>query len=300
MNPWTLLLDVIKAGLTFLHSGFAPLAGVHAWGWAIVGLTVIIRVLLLPLAVKQTRSMRAMQALQPEIQRIREKYKTDRTMMRSKPDKYRRRKEKQNEEMMALYKEYGVNPAASCLPLVLQAPIFFALFRVLQNDSLRLAGERLARQPFYMFERLGQGTSGTGVWGWVLIVLMAATMFFTQRQMQGRAQATGQQATQQKLLGYGMPVFMAGVTYTLPVGVVLYIVTTTLWQVAQQAVILRGLGGGGSEQEEDREPTQPREVRARSRSEKAPEQEATGPGGRDGKGRGYEHLPRRAGGSTSR
>ncbi len=234
LAAWEGLVDAIASGLTLLHDAFVPAFGTHSWGWAIIGLTVVIRVLLLPLALKQTRSMRAMQALQPQVKSIQKKYKADRELMRKDPETYRARKQKMNEEMMALYRREGVNPAAGCLPLVLQAPVFIALFRVLQT------GENLVDAPFYVFSPLGERASAD-VWGWVLIVLMALTMFVAQRQMTARTLTGGDspQAQQQKMLLYLMPVVLAFFAWGLPIGVLLYWVTTNLWQLGQQAIILR-------------------------------------------------------------
>lgn len=236
MNPWELLLDGIANGLDVLHRTLEPLVGIHAWGWAIIALTVVIRLLLLPLAIKQTRSMRAMQSLQPKIKRIQQRHKADRDLLKRDPQKYRERKAKMNEEVMALYKEHHVNPAAGCLPLILQAPIFFALFRVLNDQELVLSGDAVAQQPFYVFSPLGEAAKADA-WGWLLIVLMALTMFVTQRQMTGRSTAEGPQAQQQKILMYVMPVFLALIAQSLPLGVLLYWVTTNLWQLAQQGII---------------------------------------------------------------
>ncbi|MDP9022958.1 MAG: YidC/Oxa1 family membrane protein insertase [Actinomycetota bacterium] len=250
MNPWQLLLDVIQEGLTFLHGVFAPLFGAHAWGWAIIGLTVVIRVLLLPLAMKQTRNMRAMQTLAPKVKRIQAKYKADRELLKKDPQAYRDSRQKMNEEVMGLYREHNVNPMAGCLPLLLQAPIFFALFRVLNNAELQLNGDRIAAEPFYVFSPLG-AAANSGVWGWVLILGMAATMFVTQRQMMGRTQMEGAQAQQQKIMLYVMPVFLAVIAQSLPIGVLLYWVTTNLWQLGQQAIIIREVQHEQSAEEVD-------------------------------------------------
>ncbi|MDQ3931260.1 MAG: YidC/Oxa1 family membrane protein insertase [Actinomycetota bacterium] len=232
-SVWQGLLDIIAGGLSLLQGAFEPVFGAHSWGWAIIGLTVVIRVLLLPLAIKQTRSMRAMQALQPKIRAIQKKYKTSREDLRRDPTGYRQRKQKMNEEVMALYREHGANPAAGCLPLVLQAPIFFALFVVLRDDP------HLTDAPFYVFSPLSEAANAD-VWGWVLIVLMAGTMFYTQRQMMARMpRAEGTQAQQQKLMQYAMPVFLALFAQGLPIGVLVYWVTTNLWQLGQQALIIR-------------------------------------------------------------
>ncbi len=235
------VLDAFGAVLTLIHDGVEPLFGVHAWGWAIIALTLIVRVLLLPLAIKQTRSMKAMQQLQPQLKAIQEKYKTDRDMMRKDPEKYRSRKQKQQQEMMALYQREGANPAASCLPLLAQAPVFLALFWTLNGN------EDLTGAPFYFITGATAGglekvVSTAGWPGWLLIVLMSGTMFFSQKQMMARNAATmgdSPMAQQQKILLYVMPVFLAAVSFQFPLGILLYWVTTNLWQIVQQAIVLR-------------------------------------------------------------
>jgi YidC/Oxa1 family membrane protein insertase len=245
-------LGALEAALTFLHDLVEPLAGVHAWGWAIILLTLIIRIFLLPLAIKQTRSMRAMQALQPQIKELQKKHKVDRDLLRKDPETYKARKQKLNEEMMALYQREGANPAASCLPLLAQAPIFLALFWMLRDQSR--PGEPLFAAPFYFFTDFvsqAESTDPTGLaatvsnagWpGWLLILLMAGTMFWSQRQMLARnaaQMADNPMAQQQKVLMYAMPVFLAFISFQFPLGILLYWVTTNIWQVAQQAIILR-------------------------------------------------------------
>ncbi len=235
------VLDLFSGLLRFIHDIAEPLFGVHSWGWAIIGLTLIVRILLLPLAIKQTRSMKAIQQLQPEMKAIQEKYKTDREMMRKDPEKYRSRKQKQQQEMMALYQREGANPAASCLPLLAQAPVFIALFWTLVGEA------ELTGAPFYFFTEATPGglekiVSGAGWPGWLLIVLMSGTMFFSQKQMMARNAATmadNPMAQQQKILLYVMPVFLAVISFQFPLGVLLYWVTTNFWQIVQQAIILR-------------------------------------------------------------
>jgi YidC/Oxa1 family membrane protein insertase len=240
---WQSILDAFQTALSALHSLFAPIGDEPAWGFAIIALTIIVRVLLLPLAVKQTRSMRAMQKLQPKVKKLQEKYKVDRELMRKDPETYRAKKQKLNEEMMALYREEGVNPASGCLPLLAQAPIFFALFSVLRDPTFT----ELQNADFYFFTSyitgepsgLGGLVSAAGWPGWLLIVLMAGTMGWSSKQMMARTQAEGVQAQQQKIMMYVMPVFLAVISFNLPLGVLLYWVTTNLWQVGQQAVILK-------------------------------------------------------------
>lgn len=244
---WASILGFLEEVLTFFHNIVEPVVGANSWGWAIVLLTLLMRVLLLPLAIKQTRSMRAMQAIQPKMKALQKKYQVDRELMRKDPEKYKAKKQKLNEEMMALYQEEGVNPAASCLPLLAQAPVFLALFW-----TIRGMGE-LENAPFYFFTNFisngDAGPTGLGAlvsnasWpGWLLIVVMSGTMFLTQKQMMARTAATGSDnpmAQQQKILLYVMPVFLAVVSFNFPLGLLLYWVTTNIWQVAQQAIILR-------------------------------------------------------------
>ena len=119
-NPLSWLEDAVSWILVQFHSVFGAILGQDsgwAWAFSIVGLVVVIRIALIPLFVRQIKSQRNLQILQPKIKEIQKKYAGD--------------KERQSQEMMALYKETGTNPLASCLPILAQAPIFFALFRVL-------------------------------------------------------------------------------------------------------------------------------------------------------------------------
>jgi YidC/Oxa1 family membrane protein insertase len=292
VNPWHWLLDTLRWALTEFHDLFVPFFGEHSWGWAIIALTLVIRVLLLPLAAKQFKSMRGMQALNPEMQRIRKKYKVDRDLMKKDPQKYKEKRAKMNEEVMQLYQEHGVNPAASCLPLLLQAPIFFALFRILWAEGQRI--DALVEAPFYVFSPLGQ-TANASVWGWILVILMAATMFLTQKQMMARNPASeGMQATQQKVMLYGMPVFLTFIAQGLPKGVLVYWVTTNLWQVGQQTFILwevrreeeakeKGDGKASSGKRATRNPSPPKGSKGKGASSG---QRPTGPKKKKKKGSG--------------
>ncbi len=239
---WDAIKNLIANGLDLLHGWISALPFVsdqNAWGWAIIGLTIFVRILLIPLAVKQFRSMRAMQELQPQIKAVQKKYKVDRSMMRSDPEKYRKLQAKKNEELQRLYKENNVNPAAGCLPLLAQGPVFFALYSVLRDPET--LGGRLSEASFYMFDSLGETASVAGIAGWVLIIAVAASMFVSQKQMMSRQTTAGgdAQATQQKVMLYVMPLMMGFFGYQLPVGVLLYWVTTNVWTMVQQAFIMR-------------------------------------------------------------
>jgi YidC/Oxa1 family membrane protein insertase len=235
------VVNALTQVLVFFHDLVEPAAGVHSWGWAIVMLTLVVRIAMLPLAIKQTRSMRAMQKLQPQMKELQKKYKVDRSLMKKDPEQYKAKKQKLNEEMMALYQREGANPAASCLPILAQAPIFIALFWTLVRS------DDLVGEPFYFVTRyvpdlgLTGPVSGAGWPGWLLIALMSGTMFLAQKQMMARnpAQAEGPMAQQQKIMLYAMPAFLAFISFRFPLGVLLYWVTTNFWQVAQQGIILR-------------------------------------------------------------
>ncbi len=234
---WNGLLDVIEAVLRFFHTAVSPVFGdAAAWGWAIILLTVAVRVFLLPLAVKQTRSQRAMQRLQPEMKKLQAKYKTDRSLMKTNPEKYRDQRQKQQEAMMALYKEHGVNPAGGCLPLVAQMPVFFALFSVLR-DTQRLP--ELQQASFYFVQNLAHTVNQAGPSAWLLVLAMGATTYYSSRQMMANTPATGQQASQQKIMMYAMPLILVFFSLNLYLGVLLYWITTNVWTIGQQWVMFR-------------------------------------------------------------
>lgn len=253
---WNSITGFFGDALALLADLFA-FTGVAQWGWAIIALTLITRILLLPLNIKQTRSMRKMQEVGPKVKAIQKKYKVDRELMRTNPEKYRMMKQKTNEEVMALYKEEGVNPAGGCLPLVAQMPVFFALFSVLRSRD----NVDLVTAPFYFFTSqaeqvnlgtvdapafvdggLGSATSSAGWPGWLLILGMVVTMFITQKQMMGRNSAADPQQQQiQKTMMYVMPVFLAFISFSLPLGVLLYWVTTNIWQLIQQQIMFRDM-----------------------------------------------------------
>ncbi len=237
MNVFNSLIDGLGLVLRFFHDATEGLVGLNSWGWAIVLLTIAVRLVLLPLAIKQINSMRGMQRLQPEIKKVQAKYKTDRDMMKKNPEKYRERRQKQQEEMMALYKEHGVNPAAGCLPLLLQMPIFFALFRLLQ-DAQRVP--ELTGAPFYIIDNLSDLANAGGVGGFMLIALMGLSTFYSQKQMMASNPASAQNQ-QQKILLYVMPVMLLIFAFNMPIGVLLYWVTTNVWTIVQQFVMFRNI-----------------------------------------------------------
>lgn len=208
---WQSLINILAAILTFFY------AYVHDYGIAIILLTIAVRIFILPLTIKQTKSMYEMQKLQPKLKELQEKYKDN--------------KEKLQQEMMKFYSENKVNPFGGCLPLILQLPIFFALFRMLMNNKELLnatsLGLQLGLKPSLAF---AHGIV-TFIPYLVLIILMAVTTYLPQKMMATDAQ-------QQKMGLYMVPL-MIFFAWSLPAGVLIYWVTTNIWTIAQQYVTLR-------------------------------------------------------------
>lgn len=242
---WNALLEGLGSILQTFHTITSPIFGEQlAWGWAIILLTFFVRLLLVPLAIKQTRSMRAMQQLAPQIKKIQAKYKVDRSLMRTDPQRYREQRQKSQEETMKLYQEAGANPAAGCLPLLLQMPIFIALFNVLRTPPESV--QALSNAPWYGIGALEQAPRAVGelppagIGAWILIVLMVVTAFWSQKQMMSRQVVTSDQmAQQQKILLYFMPAMLAFFSFNFPSGVLIYWVATNIWTMGQQWVIFR-------------------------------------------------------------
>jgi YidC/Oxa1 family membrane protein insertase len=218
--------------LKFFQHVTVPVLGGQSYWFSIVLLTLAVRIVLIPLTVKQVRSTRAMQEIAPKMKQIQAKYKND--------------KQRMNEEMMALYKEHGVNPLAGCWPLLAQLPFFFALYRVIYSH--KLAGETniLSGKNFFgvsLDQRWGQLhgwdklLSASGITILLLIIGMAVTTYISQRQLMSKQaqQVNPQQATMMKL----MPLFFVFISINFPLAVIIYWVTTNLWTMGQQWVLLR-------------------------------------------------------------
>ncbi|MGA4943877.1 membrane protein insertase YidC [Streptomyces cinereoruber] len=226
---------------------FGPDTG-WAWGLSIVSLVVLIRICLIPLFVKQIKSTRNMQALQPKMKAIQERYKSD--------------KQRQSEEMMKLYKETGTNPLSSCLPILAQSPFFFALYHVLSNiasgkeigamnqalvDSARQAhifgapiAAKFTDSPEKV-EALNASLTDVRIVTAVMIILMSASQFFTQRQLMMKnvdLSVKTPYMQQQKMLMYIFPVIFAVMGVNFPVGVLVYWLTTNVWTMGQQMYVI--------------------------------------------------------------
>jgi YidC/Oxa1 family membrane protein insertase len=258
------LLDWLYTAISFvmkqwhaLWSTFLDPAGGITWALAIISLVVTIRLILFPLFVKQVKSQRAMQELQPEIAKLRKQYGSDRQGM--------------SQAMMALQKERGVNPLAGCLPILPQIPVFISLFHVLRRLAPGVTGlygwsnaltDEAARAKLFgapisaSFNMVGAKQdailaiakySDIRVVAMVLIVIMCVTTFFTQKQIMKRSgPVEGQAATVQRLMLYGMPLSLLVSGFFFPIGVLLYWFTNNLWTLGQQFFILRKMPPPGS------------------------------------------------------
>ncbi|KAE8763558.1 membrane protein insertase YidC [Georgenia thermotolerans] len=243
---------------------FLGMSAGSGWAWvlSIVGLTVVIRILIIPLFFKQIKASRSMQLVQPEMQKLQKKYK-------NKTDPASR--QKMQEEMMALYREHGANPFSSCLPILLQMPIFFALFRVLNSlgplangtypngPSIGPLDQQLAAQAesSTLFGApisetfLSSSDATVKVVTVFLIVLMSATTFLTQRQLTMKnmpaSALDNPMARQQRMLMYVLPLIFAFSGVNFPIGVLIYWSVSNLWSMGQQFYTIRRQPAPGSE-----------------------------------------------------
>ena len=242
MAPLYYVISAALVGWHWLWSHvFDPDSGA-AWVLSIVGLTLLIRAALIPLFVKQIKSSRNMQLIQPKVKELQKKYGHDR--------------EKLTQETMKLYKESGTNPFASCLPILLQMPIFIALFRLLDHAA---DGEGRALLTDSMAQSLGSakifgvpiaatlfkadGNVAVIITALVLVLAMTATTFLTQRQLMAKNMPsdalTGPYAQQQKMLLYVLPIVFAFGGVAFPIALLIYWTTSNLWTMGQQFWVIR-------------------------------------------------------------
>jgi YidC/Oxa1 family membrane protein insertase len=185
------------------------------WAWSIVAVTVVVRMILVPLTIRQIHSMQNLQRFAPQMKEIQKKYKQD--------------KQKQNEELMKFYRENSINPAASCLPMLLQLPVFIALYYTLKHEHFP-AGSDLSWLHF--IENISAGT--TTQWGgYILLVVYVASQMASTFFMAATADKT------QRTIFLIMPLFFVFIIARFPAGLVLYWVTTNLWTVGQGLITRR-------------------------------------------------------------
>ncbi|HET7415439.1 MAG TPA: membrane protein insertase YidC [Arthrobacter sp.] len=260
--PFRWLVSIIMIGFheAFTFLGMDPASG-WTWTFSIVGLVLVIRAALIPVFVKQIKAQRGMQALQPELRALQKKYK-------GKTDQLSR--QAMTQEQMALYKEHGTNPFSACLPMLIQMPFFFSLFRLLNGissaaDEGSTAGA-LSPQQVQQFDsgqifgaplsasllHGGGGDSQVAVviLSLLMIVAMTASQFITQKQIMSKNMSEEAMASpfmrQQKMMLYLLPLVFAIGGINFPIGVLIYWTTTNVWTMAQQFFVIRRMPTPGS------------------------------------------------------
>jgi YidC/Oxa1 family membrane protein insertase len=223
------LIDFFEEILKFFHDSFG-----FSWGWSIVALTVVVRAALMPLTIKQFKSMQNMARFQPEIKKLQERYKGDR--------------ERLNQEMMKFYRENKVNPFASCLPLVAQLPVFLSLFYMLRKD-LRIdvcpdvnppgtdnpvpCGTGGEAKFLFIPDITDKATGGVLI---TLIVLYVGSQLLSTILMSTATDKT------QRILFLALPFVFVIFVINFPAGLLVYWITTNLWTIVQQAIVRKRLG----------------------------------------------------------
>jgi YidC/Oxa1 family membrane protein insertase len=246
------VLDQLEVILRHVLKWLGPHGAIGLpWAWAIVALTVIVRILIVPLAVKQIHSMQALQRFAPQMKEIQQKYKAD--------------KQKQNEELMKFYKEHKINPAASCLPLIAQLPVFFSLYFVLRHQHSFIHFAKDGKTPLDNLNWLGLiniTQKATVGWGPLLIVIYVASQLSSSYFMSTTVDKN------QRVLLMVLPVLFVPFIIRFPIGLVLYWVTTNLWTVGQGLITRRLIP----------KPAVPPKRTSRTPPREAPAQEAAGDG----------------------
>ncbi|MFE6867438.1 membrane protein insertase YidC [Kitasatospora sp. NPDC057692] len=254
LNPLYTAVSWIIVQFHSLYSHVFDPNGGWAWGLAIASMVVVIRICLIPLFVKQIKATRAMQAIQPKMKAIQERYKNDR--------------QRQSEEMMKLYKEAGTNPFSSCLPILVQAPFFTALYGVLAKvaDGKPIGvidGTLLdSAQQAHIFGAplsatfVGSSDVSVKIVVAVMIIMMSLSQFVTQRQLMTKNVDLTVKTPfmqQQKMLMYVFPIMFAVMGINFPVGVLVYWLTTNVWSMGQQLIVIRNNPTPGSKAWDERQ-----------------------------------------------
>jgi YidC/Oxa1 family membrane protein insertase len=268
------LIDVFESVLLFFHDNVGL-----GWGTSIIALTVVVRAALVPLTFKQIKSMQTMQRLAPEIKELQAKYKDD--------------KQRLQQETMKFYQERKVNPFASCLPLLLQMPVFIALFYMLQDD-LRLdicpgtnppgttdpkpCGSSSASQFLFIPDITDKATGGVLL---TLVVLYVGSQLLSSVFMSTTADRN------QRLIMMGLPFFFIPFIINFPAGLLVYWITTNLWTVGQGLVVRKLMPPPPR-------PTADAAVPAGAKAAAAPAPQRRRPANRDEDGASADPAPRRA------
>lgn len=264
---WVIELILIVFHWLFTQTGLDPAAGI-TWVLAIVGLVIVVRAALIPVFVRQIRSQRKMLEVAPDLKKIQDKYKGKRDQLS---------REAMSRETMALYRQAGTNPLSSCLPILLQMPIFFGLFSVL-NDAQSSGKAGVG----FMTQALAQQFSDASLFGVaplhdsfqsamqaqpqqvavmiiaaVMVVLMTGSQFITQLQIVSKNMSEETKASptfrQQRILLYVLPLVFAFSGFAFPIGVMFYWLASNFWTMGQQFLVIRNMPSPGSQAAKARE-----------------------------------------------
>lgn len=229
------LVDVFESVLKFFHDSVGA-----SWGLSIILLTIVVRALLLPLAVKQFRSMQALQRIAPHLKVLQEKYKDD--------------KQRLQQETMKFYQEHKVNPFASCLPLVAQLPVFLSLFYMLRKDlrhdicpdinpasvsNPKPCGHSPESQFWFIHDITDKAT------GSVLVILLV--LYVGSQLVSSLLMMTATADKNQKMIMLLLPFFFVAFVFNFPAGLIMYWITTNIWTIGQQQFLRRVIGRNAPE-----------------------------------------------------
>ena len=263
---WVVELILVAWHWLLTTMGMDPAAGI-TWVLSIVGLTVVVRAALIPIFVRQIKNQRRMLEIAPQLKKIQDKYK-------GKKDQFSR--EAMSRETMELYKKTGTNPLSSCLPLLLQMPVFFALFQVLNGAQSGKAGvgplnsdlaQQFGNATLFGVAPLHQSFQGAMnahppqvavmVIAAVMVVLMTGSQFLTQLQIVSKNMSPETKASpqfkQQRILLYLLPFVFLFSGFAFPLGVMFYWLTSNLWTMGQQFLVIRNMPTPGSDAAKARE-----------------------------------------------
>ena len=210
----------------------------NSYGFSIVVLTIIINIIIFPLTLRQTRSTKRMQDIQPELKKLQKQHKDN--------------KEQLNKEIAELYKTKGINPLGCVLPLIIQMPVWFALFRVLREPLLFIPKEaslftQLGDHSSVLFFTMDLQIPASEISTWidripylVLILFVILTALYQQSQLTKKSgNSNNPQAQQMQMIGKIMPLFFGFISWTLPSGLVVYFLTGNIFRIGQQALIVK-------------------------------------------------------------
>lgn len=284
LTPIKWVIEAILVGFHWLFTNVFGLdsgAGI-TWVLSIVGLTVIVRAALIPVFVRQIKSQRKMMEIAPQLKKIQDKY-------RGKKDQFSR--EAMQRETMEMYRKAGTNPLSSCLPLLIQMPIFFSLLPTLNEAKPDAQGNfhagvglfsKVLVKSLYNANLFGVAPLKDSIqtaWGtqWavvviaaVIVLLMTASQFFTQLQLVSKNMSPETKASpmyrQQRVLLYVLPVIFIFSGYAFPIGAMFYWLTSNVWTLVQQFLVIRNMPTPGSEAALAREARLARKARAQGSS----------------------------------